>query len=157
MCLWHESKNKTPQAGIQHGSRGVSKGHTDLCQRLHCGHGDGPTVGHDSEQTVLPVRASGHSDRVAAAVFLERPAGTESFHTVSPDSLTHTPVHFHTHTFTEPLCAGFTVWSRSSVRLREQRQSLCVRVTSGHHGYSTCLSECRLSWLPLLPGYLETR
>ncbi len=51
-----------------------------------------------------------------AAVFLDESSGSLSFYSVSD---THTLTHLHTftHTFTQPLHAGFTLYSNSSVSL----------------------------------------
>ncbi|XP_067092290.1 NACHT, LRR and PYD domains-containing protein 3-like [Osmerus mordax] len=67
---------------------------------------------HNKKFTVIPVPSS-NSHRVG--VYLDWPAGTLSFYTVSSDTLTHLYT-FHT-TFTEPLYPGFTVYSGSSVSL----------------------------------------
>ncbi|XP_010787039.1 neoverrucotoxin subunit beta-like, partial [Notothenia coriiceps] len=53
------------------------------------------------------------SDRLA--VYLDYPAGSLSFYSISSDTLTH--IHTFRTTFTEPLYPGFTVWSGSSVSL----------------------------------------
>ncbi|XP_046881706.1 NACHT, LRR and PYD domains-containing protein 12-like isoform X2 [Hypomesus transpacificus] len=68
---------------------------------------------HNKKRTVIPVSPSS-SHRVG--VYLDWPAGTLSFYTVSSDTLTHLHT-FHT-TFTEPLYPGFCVEdSDSSVSL----------------------------------------
>ncbi|XP_041960858.1 NLR family CARD domain-containing protein 3-like isoform X4 [Alosa sapidissima] len=48
-------------------------------------------------------------------VYLNWPAGTLSFYSVSSDTLTHLYTFYST--FTEPLCPGFYVWSDSPVSL----------------------------------------
>ncbi|CAK6982889.1 NLR family CARD domain-containing protein 3-like [Scomber scombrus] len=53
--------------------------------------------------------SSSVSNRVA--VYVDCPAGTLSFYIVSSDTLIH--LHTFNTTFTEPLCAGFAVWSGS--------------------------------------------
>ncbi|XP_067236260.1 NACHT, LRR and PYD domains-containing protein 3-like isoform X2 [Chanodichthys erythropterus] len=73
----------------------------------------GFTVWHNNNYTVIPaVRSS--SKR--AGVYVDVSAGSLSFYSVSD---THTLTHLHTlnTTFTEPLCAGFTVDHSSSVSL----------------------------------------
>ncbi|KAI4872855.1 hypothetical protein NFI96_027833 [Prochilodus magdalenae] len=73
------------------------------------------TVWHNNDSTVLSAPFS-HSKRVG--VYLDCPAGTLSFYSVSTD--THTLTHLHTvnTTFTEPLYAGFWVGTDSSVCVR---------------------------------------
>ncbi|XP_034029480.1 stonustoxin subunit alpha-like [Thalassophryne amazonica] len=63
-------------------------------------------VWHNNRQTFCP-RCPSSSHRVS--VFVDCPAGTLSFYEVSSDSL----IHLHTFCcmFTEPLCAGFGIWS----------------------------------------------
>ncbi|XP_067438933.1 NLR family CARD domain-containing protein 3-like isoform X4 [Thunnus thynnus] len=53
------------------------------------------------------------SNRVG--VYVDCPAGTLSFYRVSSDTLIH--IHTFNTTFTQPLCAGFRLWSRSSFSL----------------------------------------
>ncbi|XP_062394623.1 NACHT, LRR and PYD domains-containing protein 3-like [Sardina pilchardus] len=70
------------------------------------------SVRHNNEHTAIPAPSSG-SRRVG--VYLDWPASTLSFYSVSSDTLTH--LHTFHSTFTEPLCPGFLVWSNSSVSL----------------------------------------
>ena len=67
---------------------------------------------HNNEPTDIPVPSS-RSRRVG--VYLDWPAGTLSFYSVSSDTLTH--LHTFHSTFTEPLYPGFLVWDDSSVSL----------------------------------------
>ncbi|XP_046902074.1 butyrophilin subfamily 1 member A1-like isoform X2 [Hypomesus transpacificus] len=67
---------------------------------------------HNKKITDIPVPLSS-SHRVG--VYLDRPAGTLSFYTVSSDTLTH--LHTFHSTFTEPLYPGFCVHPDSSVSL----------------------------------------
>ncbi|XP_046881841.1 NACHT, LRR and PYD domains-containing protein 12-like [Hypomesus transpacificus] len=67
---------------------------------------------HNKKRTVIPAPPSS-SHRVG--VYLDWPAGTLSFYTVSSDTLTH--LHTFHSTFTEPLYPGFFVYSDSSVSL----------------------------------------
>ncbi|XP_062400010.1 stonustoxin subunit beta-like [Sardina pilchardus] len=64
---------------------------------------------HNSKQTAIPAPSS-RSSRVG--VYLDWPAGTLSFYSVSSNTLTH--LHTFHSTFTEPLYPGFWVWSISS-------------------------------------------
>ncbi|KAM9472886.1 NLR family CARD domain-containing protein 3-like isoform 2-T5 [Salvelinus alpinus] len=74
----------------------------------------GYTARHNKERTDLP--ASSSSNRVG--VYLDWPAGTLSFYTLSSsDTLTH--LHTFTSTFTEPLYPGFWVEINSSLSLCE--------------------------------------
>uniref|UniRef100_A0AAY5EA05 B30.2/SPRY domain-containing protein n=1 Tax=Electrophorus electricus TaxID=8005 RepID=A0AAY5EA05_ELEEL len=68
------------------------------------------TVWHNNKGTAISAPSS--SNRVG--VYLDWPAGTLSFYSVS--SHTHTLTHLHTlhSTFTEPLYAGFWVWDSDS-------------------------------------------
>ncbi|XP_062312268.1 NACHT, LRR and PYD domains-containing protein 3-like [Osmerus eperlanus] len=67
---------------------------------------------HNDKSTDIPAPPSS-SHRVG--VYLDWPAGTLSFYTVSSDTLTH--LHTFHSTFTEPLYPGFRVWDDSSVSL----------------------------------------
>ncbi|XP_062398758.1 ribonuclease inhibitor-like isoform X1 [Sardina pilchardus] len=65
---------------------------------------------HNNKQTAIPAPSSS-SSRVG--VYLDWPAGTLSFYSVSSNTLTH--LHTFHSTFTEPLYPGF--WTLSSVSL----------------------------------------
>ena len=67
---------------------------------------------HNNKRTAIPAPSS-RSSRVG--VYLDWPAGTLSFYSVSSDTLTH--LHTFHSTFTEPLYPGFGVWPDSSVSL----------------------------------------
>lgn len=79
------------------------------------------TVWHDKIGTSIPSSSSSSSGPRRVAVYVDRPAGTLSFYRVSSDTLTH--IHTFSTTFTEPLSAGFGLWTwsglpvASSVRL----------------------------------------
>ncbi|XP_066512580.1 NLR family CARD domain-containing protein 3-like [Hoplias malabaricus] len=72
------------------------------------------SVRHNKNRTALPAPPSS-SNRVG--VYVDCPAGTLSFYSVSTDTHTLTHLHTLTTTFTEPLCAGFYLHSDSSVSL----------------------------------------
>ncbi|XP_041960938.1 NACHT, LRR and PYD domains-containing protein 3-like isoform X2 [Alosa sapidissima] len=71
---------------------------------------DSYLVWHNNNYTAIPAPSS-CSRRVG--VYLDWPAGTLSFYSVSSDTLTH--LHTFHSTFTEPLCPGF--WTVSSMSL----------------------------------------
>ncbi|XP_028254269.1 NACHT, LRR and PYD domains-containing protein 12-like [Parambassis ranga] len=74
---------------------------------LFCSDG-GYSVYHNN--TVTSISSSSVSHR--AAVYVDCPAGTLSFYRVSSDTLIH--LHTFSTTFTQPLHAGFRLWSGSS-------------------------------------------
>ncbi|XP_042559862.1 NACHT, LRR and PYD domains-containing protein 3-like [Clupea harengus] len=67
---------------------------------------------HNNVSTDIPAPSSRSS---TVGVYLDWPAGTLSFYSVSSDTLTH--LHTFHYTFTEPLYPGFGVYSKSSVSL----------------------------------------
>ncbi|XP_066512309.1 NLR family CARD domain-containing protein 3-like [Hoplias malabaricus] len=73
------------------------------------------SVLHNKNSTDLPPPPPSSSNRVG--VYVDCPAGTLSFYSVSTDTHTLTHLHTLTTTFTEPLCAGFRLYLFSSVRL----------------------------------------
>ncbi|XP_062400034.1 stonustoxin subunit beta-like [Sardina pilchardus] len=79
--------------------------------RLRCS-GNSYSACHNSKETAIPAPSS-RSSRVG--VYLDWPAGTLSFYSVSSNTLTH--LHTFHSTFTEPLYPGFTVYSNASVSL----------------------------------------
>ncbi|XP_062396121.1 NACHT, LRR and PYD domains-containing protein 12-like isoform X1 [Sardina pilchardus] len=78
---------------------------------LQCS-GDGYSAYHNNNKTAIPAPSS-RSSRVG--VYLDWPAGTLSFYSVSSNTLTH--LHTFHSTFTEPLYPGFMVWPDSSASL----------------------------------------
>ncbi|XP_076137452.1 NACHT, LRR and PYD domains-containing protein 3-like isoform X2 [Alosa pseudoharengus] len=78
------------------------------CSPLSC------SVRHNNKRTAIPAPSSRSR---TVGVYLDWPAGTLSFYSVS----TNTLIHLHTFhsTFTEPLYPGFRVWNYSSVSLRK--------------------------------------
>ncbi|XP_036394998.1 NLR family CARD domain-containing protein 3-like [Megalops cyprinoides] len=86
-------------------------GHNDKSWSLRC-FNRRYSACHNRNSTALPAPSS-HSCRVG--VYLDWPAGTLSFYSVSSDTLTHLHT-FHT-TFTQPLYPGFRMDGNSSVSL----------------------------------------
>ncbi|KAM9510927.1 stonustoxin subunit beta-like isoform 1-T2 [Salvelinus alpinus] len=76
---------------------------------VHCSD-DGYNAWHNDERIAIPVPSSSHSNRVG--VYLDWPAGTLSFYSVSSDTLIR--VHTFHSTFTEPLYPGFGIWATGS-------------------------------------------
>ncbi|KAI7804354.1 hypothetical protein IRJ41_006968 [Triplophysa rosa] len=87
-------------------------GHNVKSWSLECSD-DGLAAYHNGNETVIDVYPD-VCER--AGVYVDEPAGTLSFYSVSD---THTLTHLHTFytTFTEPLYAGFAVFETSSVSL----------------------------------------
>ncbi|XP_076846128.1 uncharacterized protein LOC143491205 [Brachyhypopomus gauderio] len=117
-CYW-EAEWSGAGAVIAVTYKGISrKGHSDDCMfgwnikswRLYCSN-DRYTVRHNKKETDISAPPS--SNRVG--VYVDWPAGTLSFYSVS--SHTHTLTHLHTFnsTFTQPFYAGFNVFPDSSV------------------------------------------
>ncbi|XP_076611970.1 protein NLRC3-like [Chaetodon auriga] len=112
-CYWEVEWRGGVRVAVTY--RGISrKGNSDDCMfgkndqswSLNCSDG-GFSVWHRNRVTSLPLSAS---NRVA--VYVDCPAGTLSFYRVSSDSLVH--LHTFSATFTEPLYAGFRLWSYDS-------------------------------------------
>ncbi|XP_026215080.1 NLR family CARD domain-containing protein 3-like isoform X2 [Anabas testudineus] len=85
-------------------------GWNDQSWSLLCSTVDGYSVRHNNKRTDLPLSLC-VSNR--AAVYLDCPAGTLSFYSVSSDKLIH--LHTFNTTFTEPLYAGFGFWYAGSL------------------------------------------
>ncbi|XP_048103430.1 NACHT, LRR and PYD domains-containing protein 12-like isoform X3 [Alosa alosa] len=83
---------------------------------LDC-HPDSYSVLHNNKHTEIPIIPAPSSRSRTVGVYLDWPAGTLSFYSVSTDTLTH--LHTFHSTFTEPLYPGFYVWIGSSVSLRK--------------------------------------
>ncbi|XP_076144133.1 NACHT, LRR and PYD domains-containing protein 12-like [Alosa pseudoharengus] len=75
--------------------------------RLYCSSNSYSALHNDKRTAILA--PSSRSSRVG--VYLDWPAGTLSFYSVSSNTLTH--LHTFHSTFTEPLYPGFYVWSNS--------------------------------------------
>ncbi|XP_067428175.1 NLR family CARD domain-containing protein 3-like isoform X3 [Thunnus thynnus] len=91
-------------------------GWNDQSWSLDCSDGGVYSVCHNKRRTNISSSSSSSSsvsNRVA--VYVDCPAGTLSFYRVSSDTLIH--LHTFNTTFTQPLCAGFGVFSGSSVSL----------------------------------------
>ncbi|XP_076134449.1 NACHT, LRR and PYD domains-containing protein 3-like [Alosa pseudoharengus] len=86
----------------------VTMGRNAKSWSLHCSD-HSYSVLHNNEYTVIPAPSSGSR---TVGVYLDWPAGTLSFYSVSTDTLTH--LHTFHSTFTEPLYPGFWVWSSGS-------------------------------------------
>ncbi|XP_078016918.1 NACHT, LRR and PYD domains-containing protein 3-like isoform X2 [Epinephelus lanceolatus] len=84
-------------------------GGNDQSWSLSCSVG-GYSVWHNKRGTSSSSSSSSSSGRVA--VYVDCPAGTLSFFTVSSDTLIH--LHTFNTTFTEPLYPGFRLWSPGS-------------------------------------------
>ncbi|XP_029903635.1 uncharacterized protein LOC115356559, partial [Myripristis murdjan] len=115
-CYWEVEWKQRVYMGVTY--RGISrKGNSDDCGlgrndkswSLIC-NDDGFTARHNNVDKVIPVPLS---NRVA--VYLDWPAGSLSFYSISSDTLIH--LHTFNSTFTEPLYFGFRVWADSSVSL----------------------------------------
>ncbi|XP_042284986.1 NLR family CARD domain-containing protein 3-like [Thunnus maccoyii] len=113
--------------------RGISrKGDSEDCRfgwnnqswSLYCSDVVGYSVRHNNRETSISSSSSSSvSNRVA--VYVDCPAGTLSFYRVSSDTLFH--LHTFNTTFTQPLYAGFTVWSGSvSLCGLEEEESLLL-------------------------------
>ncbi|XP_034721912.1 NACHT, LRR and PYD domains-containing protein 12-like isoform X2 [Etheostoma cragini] len=109
-CYW-EVQTKGEWVYISVSYRGISrKGHSEDCVfgrndqswSLLCYDGR-YSVRHNKRETVLPVSSSSVSNRVA--VYVDCPAGSLSFYTVSSDSLIH--LHTFNTSFTQTLYPGF--------------------------------------------------
>ncbi|XP_055085690.1 protein NLRC3-like isoform X1 [Periophthalmus magnuspinnatus] len=86
-------------------------GDNDQSWSLFCSE-DGFCVRHNDKRTFLPQPCSSSG---TVSVFVDCPAGSLSFYTVSSDQLTH--LHTFNTTFTHTLIPGFRLWSGSSVSL----------------------------------------
>ncbi|XP_032364360.1 stonustoxin subunit beta [Etheostoma spectabile] len=116
-CYWEVERRGGVEISVNY--RGIRRkgdgrvcvfGRNDQSWSLICSD-DRYSVCHNDRVTALT--SSSVSNRVA--VYVDCPAGSLSFYTVSSDSLIH--LHTFNTTFTQPLYPGFTVWPASSVSL----------------------------------------
>ncbi|XP_046881699.1 NACHT, LRR and PYD domains-containing protein 12-like isoform X1 [Hypomesus transpacificus] len=119
-CYWEAERSgggvdiAVTYKGISRRGEGVDcwLGYNNKSWSLECGD-NSYSAWHNKKSTDIPAPPSS-SHRVG--VYLDWPAGTLSFYTVSSDTLTH--LHTFHSTFTEPLYPGFWVYnSDSSVSL----------------------------------------
>ncbi|XP_034721913.1 stonustoxin subunit beta-like [Etheostoma cragini] len=110
-CYWEVQTKGWVYISVSY--RGISRrgnrdecwfGYNDQSWSLFCYYGRF-SVWHNNRETVLP-ESSSFSGRVA--VYVDCPAGSLSFYTVSPDSLIH--LHTFNTSFSEPLYPGFGCW-----------------------------------------------
>ncbi|XP_035852738.1 stonustoxin subunit beta-like [Sander lucioperca] len=111
-CYWEVKRRGEVDIAVSYrgiGRRGVDcdclLGGNDQSWSLFCSDEDGYSVMHDTSGAHL----------TPVAVYVDCPAGTLSFYTVSSDSLIH--LHTFNTTFTQPLYPGFSVYPDSLVPL----------------------------------------
>ncbi|CAK6982845.1 NLR family CARD domain-containing protein 3-like [Scomber scombrus] len=130
-CYWEVEWRGRVEISVSY--RRISrKGNSDDCGfglndqswSLDCSDAGCYSVWHNKRQTSSSSSSSSISSSSSSssssvsnrvAVYVDCPAGTLSFYRVSSDTLIH--LHTFNTTFTEPLYAGFGVWSGSSVSL----------------------------------------
>ncbi|XP_031417942.1 stonustoxin subunit beta-like [Clupea harengus] len=117
-CYWEADWSSSADIAVAYksmkrkgGSNDSRFGYNDKSWRLYCS-GNSYSARHNNKRTAIPAPSS-RSRRVG--VYLDWPAGTLSFYSVSSDTLTH--LHTFHSTFTEPLYPGFYVYADSSVSL----------------------------------------
>ncbi|XP_050924817.1 NACHT, LRR and PYD domains-containing protein 12 isoform X9 [Lates calcarifer] len=119
-CYWEVEWSGMVHVAVSY--RGISRkgnrndymfGKNDQSWNLFCSDAQGYSVCHNKRETHISPSSSSLCHRVA--VYVDCPAGSLSFYTVSSDSLIH--LHTFNTTFTEPLYPGFAVWSGSSASL----------------------------------------
>uniref|UniRef100_A0AAY5EVS1 B30.2/SPRY domain-containing protein n=1 Tax=Electrophorus electricus TaxID=8005 RepID=A0AAY5EVS1_ELEEL len=115
-CYWEVEWSGRADMGVTY--KGISrKGDSDDC-RFGCNvkswslicYSNCYFVRHNNKKTAISAPSS--SNRVG--VYLDWPAGTLSFYSVSSHTYTLTHLHTFHSTFTEPLYAGFGVWGSVS-------------------------------------------
>ncbi|XP_076137441.1 NACHT, LRR and PYD domains-containing protein 12-like [Alosa pseudoharengus] len=93
------------------GSDDVTMGHNAKSWSLRCYSDHSYSVWHNNKRTDIPAPSSRSR---TVGVYLDWPAGTLSFYSVSTNTLTH--LHTFHSTFTEPLYPGFMVYGEVSLR-----------------------------------------
>ncbi|XP_062282171.1 NLR family CARD domain-containing protein 3-like, partial [Scomber scombrus] len=125
-CYWEVEWRGGVDISVSY--RGIRrKGNSDDCEfgrndqswRLYCSPAGCYSVWHNNRVTTISSSSTSSSSSSSSssvsnrvAVYVDCPAGTLSFYRVSSDTLIH--LHTFNTTFTEPLCAGFGVWSHWS-------------------------------------------
>ncbi|XP_062274535.1 tripartite motif-containing protein 16-like [Scomber scombrus] len=105
-------------------------GRNDQSWSLDCSDDGRYSVRHNKRETSISSSSSSSSSSSVSnrvAVYVDCPAGTLSFYRVSSDTLIH--LHTFNTTFTQPLCAGFAVWSDSSVSLCSLKEGESLSVS----------------------------
>uniref|UniRef100_A0A8C9Y8B4 Uncharacterized protein n=1 Tax=Sander lucioperca TaxID=283035 RepID=A0A8C9Y8B4_SANLU len=133
-CYWEVERRGRVYISVSYrgirrrgGSRDCWFGWNDQSWSLICSDGR-YSVRHNNRRTFLPLSSSSVSGRVA--VYVDCPAGSLSFYSVSSDSLIH--LHTFNTTFTQTLYPGFGVWlygSSVSLSPLEDGESPPVRET----------------------------
>ncbi|CAJ1087257.1 NLR family CARD domain-containing protein 3-like isoform X1 [Xyrichtys novacula] len=118
-CYWEVTRKGEVDISVSY--RGIRRkgksvycvfGSNDQSWSLICSD-EGYSVRHNNRETDLRLPSSSVSNRVAA--YVDCPAGTLSFYSISSDILIH--LHTFNTTFTQPLYPGFGFCSGSSVSL----------------------------------------
>ncbi|XP_039676324.1 stonustoxin subunit beta-like, partial [Perca fluviatilis] len=116
-CYWEVERRGEVDISVSY--RGISRrgdsadcrfGDNDQSWSLFCSDDRGYSVWHNNIRTPISSSSSSVSGRVA--VYVDCPAGSLSFYTVSSDSLIH--LHTFNTTFTQTLYPGFGVCSPGS-------------------------------------------
>ncbi|CAK6980068.1 NLR family CARD domain-containing protein 3-like [Scomber scombrus] len=123
-CYWEVERTGSLSVSVSY--RGISRtGERDDCEfgrndqswSLYCSEDGVYCVWHNKTPTSMPSSSSPSSSSSSSSVpdrvgvYVDCPAGTLSFYRVSSDTLIH--LHTFNTTFTQPLYAGFAVWSGS--------------------------------------------
>ncbi|XP_072529466.1 uncharacterized protein [Salminus brasiliensis] len=136
-CYWEvEFSGVGPDISVSYRSirrRGSSNecgfGNNDQSWSLHC-NSNSYSAWHNNQRTDIPVFRS--SSRVG--VYLDWPAGTLSFYSISPSTDTLTHLHTFTTSFTEPLYAGLRLHDSSVCEIlytRREGKSNKQKTSSG--------------------------
>ncbi|XP_074470612.1 uncharacterized protein LOC141754991 isoform X3 [Sebastes fasciatus] len=113
-CYWEVECGREVSISVSY--RGISRrgngedavfGRNDQSWSLCCSDGHHYSVWHNNRKTPITTSFSSSSSSSRVAVYVDCPAGTLSFYSVSSDTLIHL-LTFYT-TFTEPLYPGFGV------------------------------------------------